>query len=335
MRFAVIALGLLSACSLSSGTALARAPEAVTLRWQRGASAASCAERESIQRRVEERIGHAAFEERAARVLVVNVERDESGYLAHLYLDTRAGPRSKRTLRSSDSDCAALESAIVLAVAIAVDPAAALASPTQNADPPSSAFPVLETAETNAPSTTSTRAAPGPSHAPRVRSTLPRSVPRLSGTLRGLYTIGLLPGPAWGFALHVEREVAARFSVNFGLRVLPALQTDSGVYEFSFNGGALGACVTTAAPLDLCGGMLAGALYAVSSNDRGGRASQHPWLGLELGPRVAVRARGLVWEFGLSVGGALLAPRLRSDVEHLPQSPLEGTFFVGVGPTIP
>ncbi len=304
------------------------------LRWTRGEGASDCADGPTLERRVEARLGRPAFREDAAKVLVAEVERTSSEYVARLYFERAAAGTAPRTLRSSDSDCAPLEAAVVLALALAIDPSASLASPA----PAVAALPSLEpTPSAEMPDPPAPVAVLPRADQPRVQDTVvpARTVTRMTATLRGLYSVGLLPEPAWGLALHVERDVWKSVSIELGLRFLPAVRTDEERYEFGFTGGSAGTCVELTQPLGLCAGLLAGALNVTTRNAYAGDTGQQPYVGLELGPRVAGRTGGFRFEFGVDLGLALVQPDFINRDDTLEEHPFNATAFVGVGPTIP
>jgi hypothetical protein len=325
----VLALGL------SSSAVGAEPNELVLLRWRRGEGTSDCADGPTLERRVEARLGRRVFREDATKVLVAEVEHTSSEYVARLYFEREKRDASPRTLKSSDRDCAALEAAVVLALALAIDPSAALVSPA----PAVASLPSLEPAPhaelPAAPAPVAT-APPQDDRAP-VANARAREPPaaRMTASLRGLYAANLLPEPAWGLALHVERELSTRLSLDVGLRFLPAVRTENGRYEFGFTGGSAGACVELTQPLDLCGGLLAGALNVTTRNALAGDTGQQPFVGLQLGPRVAARRAGFRFEFGVDLGLALAQPDFINSDDSLQEHPFNATAFVGIGPTIP
>jgi hypothetical protein len=324
-------LALVLGLGLSSSAVAADPKELVALRWTRGEGAAECADGPTLERRVEARLGRPAFRDDATKVLVAEVERAGSEYVARLYFE-RGTPGAARTLRSSESDCAPLESAVVLALALAIDPSAALASPA----PAVAALPPVESPPPPQSESPPVAIVPQADRGDirEAPPALPR-VARLTASLRGLYAVNLLPEPAWGIGLHVERELRAKLSIEVGVRFLPAVRTDDDRYEFGFTGGSAGVCLELAGPLGLCTGLLAGAVNVTTRNALAGDTGQQPFISWELGPRIAGRTAGFRFEFGVNLGAVLLQPDFINEADNLEEHPLNATAFVGAGPTIP
>ncbi len=320
---------------LSTRVATGDPSDAVELRWTRSKGAENCADSATLARRVEARLGRPVFRERASKVLVASVHRSPSEYVARLHLEQGSAHTAARALRSSDADCAALEAAVVLAMAIAIDSRAALAAPA----PPASA------AEPAPPAPDSEAAAPLPEPAPAAAASPtphrdfrppPRTSRRtMAATLRLSHTANLLPEPAWGVGLNVNREITSKWSLDFGLRFLPGVRSTDDRYEFGFTGGNLGVCFSLTRPLDLCAGTLVGAIHAIARNGPAGDTGQHGWLGLELGPRVSGPIGPLQWEFGVGVGAALIRPNFINEDQSLKTGSILVSTFAGIGPKIP
>jgi hypothetical protein len=324
----------LVALAILARTAGAEPPRPVALEWTRADGADACVDAATLERRVEERLGWDAVRAGAPRSIVGRVERRRDGYVAKLELEEAGARGMSRTLESEETDCTALDDAVVLALALAIDPSAALAAPTSASRARFPDFEQKAPAATQPTAATSPEAQPAQPRAPTSKLSDRRS-PRLSATLRGLGVAGLLPNPAWGLGVNVERSLSARWSVEFGLRWLPAVPADDDRLLFGFSGGSLGACRTLASPLQLCAGLLGGGVSATVRTGGAGDAGEHPFIGLELAPRVSAVARGFRWELGVALALPLLQPHFMSNDHVLGDHPAALTGFLGVGPEIP
>jgi len=77
------------------------------------------------------RLGWDAVRVDASRSIIGRVEPRREGYVANLELEEPGARGARRTLESQGADCTPLDDAVVLALALAIDPNAALAAPTQ------------------------------------------------------------------------------------------------------------------------------------------------------------------------------------------------------------
>lgn len=315
------------------GAAAEPARSPVTLRWQLSGAARDCIEPGDVERRVERRLAWDAIVADSDRDVSVMVTGDATRLITELSLADHGRALGSRQIEASS--CAALVDAVVLALALAIDPTAPLDGPAASA---SAAFPdvLAPTASSAAPVvpvTTACPAVPTPT-APSCPAP-PPPPPRLGARLRALYSVGLLPAPGAGLGLSVDRDVARGWSFAADLRWLPGVDSDDGRFAFGFVGGSLGPCGHLAGPLTLCGGPLVGALRGVVLSGVAGETGDQPWFGLELAPRVELRTRGLSVELGAAVDYALLRPRFTYLTGDFATSPLGLWLFAGVGPTIP
>lgn len=142
MRRCLVVLVALPLCVFAEP----RAPDA-TLVHDRRAGADACPDREALVRLVTTQLGADPFvaRERARRQLKVSLRPSVQGLEAWLELSTIAGaPLGQRTLTSTGTDCRELTDALVLAISVALDPAAAALvkpAPTAPARPPPPAPP--------------------------------------------------------------------------------------------------------------------------------------------------------------------------------------------------
>src|SRR5262245_45543148 len=115
----VAAMVAIAGYTLSALTARAE-PEPVRFAWVRGKGADQCASQQQIVGEVTARLGRSPFAADAARSIDAYVTRSERGFRAEIYVRGRDGALAgSRELVSEAPDCAAIESASVLAVALA------------------------------------------------------------------------------------------------------------------------------------------------------------------------------------------------------------------------
>ena len=93
------------------------------LRYQRLAGAESCPTQPAFQAEIAAWLGYDAFAESSPRSVVIDLSGSASGLGAHLQLDDVDGKiLGERQIVTASSDCRDLTQALVLAVALAVDP---------------------------------------------------------------------------------------------------------------------------------------------------------------------------------------------------------------------
>jgi hypothetical protein len=126
------AWGLFLALAISAWCAApARAQRTSSLSWVRLPGAEGCIPTQTLAERVEQRVGRQVFvsASQADLSLEGHVERaaDGSAFVATLAVSDREGRvLGKRVLRAPGNDCSALDPALVLVIAIGLDPDAAL-----------------------------------------------------------------------------------------------------------------------------------------------------------------------------------------------------------------
>jgi hypothetical protein len=263
--------------------------------------------------------------------------RDARGYLA-----------GTRKLDSDAPDCAAIEAASVLAIALAIDPDAMTRSRPPGSPPvvpsPSTRHLSAHLAEPQPPN------AIAPVEAERGAELAPASPagPRWLETsgfgLRGSASLGLLPRPAAGVALAGQVGVGEPVELTGEALFVPQVSTNDARFGFGLSALALGACVelVRSAHLDLgaCGAIWAGAVHAVvltpfyfmaPGDYAWAAASAMPRLRLALGSRVYAE-----------VGTQLVVPLVRTPFEvkgsttpAFQQYPVAALPFLGVGVGFP
>jgi hypothetical protein len=347
---AALPRGLLLAVLLS---ALALAPAAwagepsqtpsVRLAWVRGENTEGCSDGSVVARRVSARLGKNVFSAEAPTSIEGVIQRDGKRWEAHLYIRGADGRLAgDRVFTSDGPDCEALDAAATLAVALAIDPEAALRAapetPSDSPAQPSSAVkneaPVARPALAPAVAPTAPRA-PHAAHAPNDDRAA-------QGTLRGLVAAGLLPEPSLGVALSTEVEVARFMRISIGGLYLPEVR--GGVdFAFGLTAGWVGACFHPLArarvDLSLCGKVLLGAIHSVVFVLEPVQPGDRLWSGAALSAQASLIALGPI---AVEVGGEAVAPLVRDRFMVqgrsgvvFQQPPLGVMAFVGVGVAIP
>lgn len=290
----------LSVALVAGLPAVASAGEPVRLHWVRLAGTGSCIDAQALEARVRERLGSDPFDARATRAIEGVVRRSGGTWAAEIAVRARgsdAEPPS-RELKSQAADCSALSDAVVLAVALAIDPAAALSAPPRSAPPKPP--PVPPAAAAMAPP--------------------PRS-PGVSGRADvGIVAqAGLLPHASLGAGLVSAAAVSRRLEIAVGVELFPAVDAPgSPPYTIGLARGSAEMCVRLAhvARLDLhgCGGPSAGLVDAALLMGDRAQPGQRFWLGADAGVEAAV-AVSRSFAMRLGVAGVVPLTRYRFSVD--------------------
>jgi hypothetical protein len=305
-------LGAVAACACLAVAPSARAdPKPVELAWVRGAGAEACASQHEMALRVGARFAESPFARDATRTIEAYVTRSESGWRARIFVrdpdDKRAGSRE---LTSDADDCAAIESASVLAIALAIDPEGSMRPP-----PPHPAIEVRPETPP-APSVVVPAKPVSREEAEPTRPTMlvePRANLGTSGVaLRAGPAFGLLPRSAPAGMLAAEVRVYPRVQITGEALWMPGSQTADGRFGFGLAAFGLGACygflerprVDLAACASLWAGALHAVVYTLIPTEPGDRA----WAAAELGPRLRVALGPYVQ---LEAGSHVFVPLVR------------------------
>jgi hypothetical protein len=310
----------------------------VRLAWVRADGAEACLTEAELSARVSERLARNPWSERATTLIEGWVRRDGQRLRAKLAVRGENGQvRGERELSSEELDCAALGNAITLAVALAIDPEAALA-PAEPAQEPPPAAPAV-------PHAPSSAGAVSPPQAEAEPAVIAVEAPRGTGDVmpRALVSFGTLPRPAAGAGLAGHVRVARRLSILGALTYLPEVRTESERAAFGLTTGTLGACfepftLDPSAPIDGFDGCLGaelGAIHAVSFGERPLDPGDRLWLAAAAQLRAV---RQLVGRAALELGGGIGVPVLRHEfvVRGVPghvfrTSSVNAQLFVGIG----
>jgi len=168
--------------------------------WVRTDGAESCPGRTALATDVTRRLGYDAFREPYGQSLEGVVSRTERGWTVHLYNRGSDGTTlGQRTLESEEAECEALTDAVALAMALVVDPEAALRAPTPDAATAPDALPPTE-----APEPVSEPAVDAPT-APAAEEPPARAAVRLGVGAAGSYD--MIPGLGAAARLSVDGPI--------------------------------------------------------------------------------------------------------------------------------
>jgi len=188
----------------------AQAAEPVRLQWVRLDGADACIDSATLEARVQRRLGSDPFDPRASRSIEGLARR--SGHVWRAQIVVRAHPNDPnpplRALESTAADCDSLSDAVVLAVALAIDPAAAFNEAKVKAAPPPAETPKE----------------PSPPSAPTPTPTLENLAGRADLSLAA--QAGLLPRPALGVALGAGVRLTRRFEFGLQAQTFPEVEVD-------------------------------------------------------------------------------------------------------------
>jgi hypothetical protein len=328
------------ACALSAANAGA-APEPVRFAWVRGGGAEACSSQVAVVAQITARLGHSPFAEGAERSIDAYVSHAEAGWRAEIYVRDREGKLAgARELTSEALDCGAIESATVLALALAIDPEAALRAP--DPTPPARA-PEPPPSPLAAP-LPAPLAPPIVAPEPRVPVAAPAISLGGSGVaLRGVAGLGLLPRAAAGVAVAAHVELTPAWALTAEALWLPEVAAADDRFAFGLSAFALGACATvartSAADLAACGAIWGGALHAVVRDLVPSGPGDRAWAAASATPRLRLRLASRVH---LELGGQLIVPLVRRpftvtgwDTPVFQQTPVAFLPFAGLGANFP
>jgi hypothetical protein len=340
-RSLLLAAMAASACALAASTALAE-PETVSLAWVRGPGAEACPSQSAVVRQITSRLGRSPFASDAERSIDAYVSHAEAGWRAEIYVRDRDGKLAgARVLTSEAADCGAIESATVLALALAIDPEGALRAP----DPapvlaPDPAPIVVPPAPAVTP-----RPAPLPiTHAPFAAADPPSIGLGGSGVaLRGAVGLGLLPRAAAGVSLAAHAAITRSWAITAEALWMPEVAAADDRFAFGLSAVALGACVgvarSSSVDLAACGAIWAGALHAVVRDLPPTEPGDRAWAAASVTPRLRLR---LAPRLHLELGAQVLVPLIRQPFTVtgwaepvFQQTPIAVLPFAGLGVNFP
>jgi hypothetical protein len=297
--------------------------------------AGACPDRATLERGVAARLGRVPFAEPAQRTLEAVLSRREQAWRAEITLrDAEGIELGRRSIEAAGPDCSPLAEATTLALALTIDPDAALGT----APPVPPLEPDPEVRAPAPPAACPDRACPASAPCPKAVCPHPPARPYVGASARATLALGLIPGPAPGVALVTEggsQTLRAEVSLLF----LPETRADDPRFAFGLTAAAAGAC---AAPqpfgrfeLGLCGEIQLGAIHAVVHEAAPIDPGDQLWVAAALGPRLGLEvAPPLAFEVGVSAVAPLLDRSF--DVVGIEQpvfrpAAVGAVGFVGVG----
>jgi hypothetical protein len=227
------------------------APESFRLVWVRGERTESCEDGSAIARRVSARLGREVFTESAPRSIEGVIQHEGEHWAAHVYVrDEKGKLTGSREIVNAGPDCASLDAAVALAIALAIDPEAALRPPSSTVPAPAPAL-----ALASAPASALVCPPPPPLPKPPPPCPLEKACPELPSptpsrgtesialTFRGLVAAGLLPGASPGIALSADVPTYRALHGSAGVLFLPERKDPTGGFGFGLTAAWLGPCV--------------------------------------------------------------------------------------------
>jgi hypothetical protein len=321
---------------LIADLARADAPKKSSLSWVRLEGAESCVATQPLARAVEQRLGRSVFVSAAEAELSVEgrIEKKKTGWHAHVEVrDPNGKLLGKRDLDSSAPSCDTLTSPLSLALAVMIDPDAALGGGAKPDPKP----PPEGSGSTSSPG--SVIVVTEPATPPRKK----KELWRFETDVGFVVGPGLLPGLGFGvegstLLTTPLAPIAGTATATYLFENERRTGTDTSV-RVSYLRGALGFC-----PLELELGRLVGSLCAgggfgvlvarTTGPSADGRTQASPTLDLTFGARLSVQLVGPI------VGGAatsFIIPLLRDKIAGgaFQQGPIAGLGGVFVGARIP
>jgi hypothetical protein len=320
---------------------------AYALSFVRGPGAESCPSRQDLEREVSTRLGRSPFDSIAPRSIEILTERTPEGHRSVVSVIDRDGKViGRRVLQDDEPTCAAIFSATALAVALLIDPEAAL-SRDARANESVASFEVDEPNRPPAPPPSLTPAAPPPTTAPAEVIVKPPPAP---ARVVPVAVVGADAAVAVGFVPAVSPAVgifgAGTLSAPWGLSLSALYVSNASVSEgdktlnvsLTSFGAALTLAVVSKRSFRLVPdlGVIVGALHVAVLGGQPLDAGDHAYYGLGFGLRaeatvinglfLTLRAAGAVplVRRGLSESDAPTAPIWR-------QPPVAGLASLGAG----
>jgi hypothetical protein len=331
------------ACAIVAAPSVARAAGSVVkLVWVRGDGSETCADGKALAERVTRRLGRNPFSNDAERSIEGIVRREGARWAATMYVREADGKLSgSREFTNAAENCEALDAAVTLAIALVIDPSAALGAPPANPTPQET-LPPPPPPPVVPPSPPIVTAPPKPHE----QSPPPPPVPLRESTAitaRAIAQVGLLPEASFGAAISTDIPIYQALRATAGFFFLPEVRTAAQDFGFGLAAGFVGACVepwrkTRVVP-SLCASIEVGAIHAVVYVLEPTQPGDRVWSAASLTPAIRVRVVG---PLTLDAGADLVVPITRHNfvVEGQPgtvfqQSPVSGVFFLGAGVSIP
>lgn len=314
------------ACFAVSGALRAQGHEAAArMAWVRGEGAGECPDGPGLAQRLVAILGRDPFGPAPSQFIEGVVERRDGRWVARLFVRTAGDPATaSREFTDESRGCEVVATSVALAMALSIDPGAALRAP--DAPPPPAAPPP--------PSRPPTR--PRRPHPPAAREV------GAAVEVRAVGLLGLLPGLTPGVALAGEPFVRGRLRLLLAGLYAPETRTDRFGARFAFGlsaftaAGCVDVAVWNGGAVAGCAGVALGAVHSVVFDLLPYAPGDRLWAGVQASARLTVRiVRPLVAVAGVDAWALPLRARFhlerREDVVFEQGAfALTGHFGLGV-----
>jgi hypothetical protein len=326
-------LATLITCLVATAAASAE-PRSVRLQWRPSANAQTCATESQMRKEIVTRLGRDPFTDGRAPGLDVVVDRSGSTWRANVTrLDEQGAPVGSRELTYDGPDCRGLEQALILAMALAIDPDEALDGESRSGGGGHAAPPMVPTPESFVSST-----------CPWCGTAQCLPKPTWFGDLgvRTLGSVGLLPTPSIGAQLSFDLRVIGPWHLELAARRWVEPREDERGSARSLGSYGAAVCLDLWRPaspkLLVCAG---GELGKVASTRRSDPASTPDarWAAVRMSPTLRFKSPHAPITF--EAGAELLVPvdpqpiSLADGSTEAVGGRVGGILFLGVGVAIP
>ena len=285
-------------------------PTGTKLSFVRAENAQSCSSAPAIEREVVRRMGRDPFVGAPRQWVEGTISKVGDSFQVELFeRDARGDTIGTRTLRETVEDCHRLDDAIVLAIALIIDPTAPLVPTQPSRDvfrgpmaAKSAAVPQLQPQiQAKAPGV----AEPTAPDAQRAAPTSINQSRYFTGTSVAINAVvlhGALPGVAPGVELVTKLALPSsnRYALRVSALYLPEKRLDNvaGAYGFGLSALEAGVCANafaTRISWDACAAFGMGAIHAVVHNPAPLEPGDRLWTSFRLESGAALRIAGPVW----------------------------------------
>jgi hypothetical protein len=322
----LITCGLLQALPASAANA-----GSYRLSLVRGEGAETCPTAAEVEASVNARLNRVAFSPAAGASIEGVFSREGAAWIAELWVRDETGRSTgSRRIPALGPDCAALAEAATLAIALTIDPDAALAEPGAPALRPLPALPAPPPRVPPCPLCPVAPVPRCPACQPSARTTGGLS---FRASARVLAAAGALPGVAPGLGLHAEvgTETWSGFA---NVSYLPESRTSDRRFGFGLGAAGTGVCGSfhgeKAVVIGVCGGLELGGVHAVVYDLTPLEPGDRLWFAAAIGPRVRIPGPGATF-FDLGLSGVVPLLRRNFRVRGVTEPAFEQSVFGGFG----